>query len=376
MPAWEVAGTPVTFRSEDELRPAPEAVGSAFLFPAAAASCDLVLPEPVDPRWHAGVLEAAALARRWWGWRVPALRGPVGAPDRPGDGVALCFTGGIDSFHSLLCNPERPTRLVFAVGYDVPLDDHARREALLPHLQAVAEGVSLPLTVVETDLRRHPLFARASWERTHGGALAALGHLLGAGTVQLSASATPGTDWPWGSHPRLDPCWSSTRTTVRHVGFGPSRFGKVAAVASSPLVRDHLQVCWERRTATGNCGRCLKCVITMTCLDAVGALEGSTAFPEGSRAELADRIDALPIGRFPLSTREALARTTRPDVAAALAGLLDRMPSRGPTAGEWGRRRAARARLRHAAARRTPAPAKRWLRQVGQPRKTGSRFSK
>jgi hypothetical protein len=366
----------VSFRSEGDLHPVPEAVGSAFLFPAAAGSRDLALPDPVDPRWRSGALHAAALARRWWGWRVPRLRGPVGGGGQPNEGVALCFTAGMDSFHSLLCGDDPPTALVFALGYDVPLDDGVRREALLSHVRAVADSVSLPLTVIETDLRGHPLFATTSWEQTHGGALAALGHLTGVGTLQISASATPSTDWPWGSHPALDGCWSSTRTTIRHVGFGPSRFAKAAVVAHHPLVRQHLQVCWERRTATGNCGRCPKCVVTMACLDAVGALEGSSTFPADASADLADRIDDLPAGGFPLSTREALAATTRPDVAAALARMLDRMPRRPPAAGEWGRGRVARARLRHAVARRTPAPARRWARQARQLRKTGSRFSK
>jgi hypothetical protein len=374
--AWEVAGAPVTFRSQVELRPVPEAVGSAFLFPAGAMGGDLALPDPVDPRWRAGALDAAALARRWWGWRIPALHGPVGAGGRPGPGVALCFTGGLDSFHSLLCGRHRPTALLFAVGYDVPLDDGPRLEALLPRLGAVADGLSLPLTVVATDLRRHPLFARTSWERTHGAALAALGHLTGAGELLISGSATTGTDWPWGSHPALDGCWSSSRTLVRHVGFGPSRFAKAAAVGHHPLVRQHLQVCWERRTATGNCGRCAKCVVTMACLDAVDALERSSAFPPEARDHLAHRIDALPTGRYPHSTREALAATTRPDVAAALVRLLARMPRRSPAAGDWGRAQVVQARVRHAAGRRTPAVAKRWLRRAGQPRKTGSRFSK
>ncbi len=365
MPSWEVAGAPVTFTSETELHPVPEAVGSAFLFAAAAASRDLALAEPVDPRWRAGALEAAAVARRWWGWRIPALQGPIGAGGPPGDGVALCFTGGIDSFHSLLRGDERPTELVFAVGYDVPLDDRLRREALLRHLRAVADGESLPLTVIETDLRRHPLFTAASWERTHGGAMAALGHLCGVGTLQISASGAPGFEWPWGSHRELDGHWSSTRTTIRHVGFGPSRFAKAAAVAHHPLVRAHLQVCWERRTATGNCGRCLKCVITMAFLDAVGALEGSAAFPPGAAAELADRLDALPQGAFPQSTREALAVTTRPEVAAALTRFLARLPRKPPTTADWGPVDVARARLRHAVGRRTPVPVKRWARRVG-----------
>lgn len=374
--AWEAAGHRVAYWSEAELEPRPEAVGSALLFAAAAASADLALPDPVDPQWRAGALRAAALARRWWGWRTPALLGPVGSAGVPGPDVALCFTGGLDSFHSLLAGEVRPTALFFAVGFDVPLDDGPRLSDLLPRLRAVAGGVSLPLTVVQTDLRRHPLFAAASWERTHGGALASLGHLLGAGALLISASATPGYDWPWGSHPWLDRCWSSSRTAVRHVGFGPSRFGKVAAVGHHPLVREHLRVCWERRTATGNCGRCGKCVVTMAALDAVGALEGSGAFPPEAGADLAARIDALPGGRYPQSTRETLAATTRPDVAAALTRLLDRMPRRIPAAGDWARWRAGRARIHHAVGRRTPTAVKRWGRELAQPRKTGSRFSK
>jgi hypothetical protein len=373
---WEAAGHRVAFWSEAGLEPRPEAIGSPLLFAAAAASADLALPEPVDPQWRAGALRAATMARRWWGWRIPALLGPVGPAGLPGPGVALCFTGGLDSFHSLLSGEVRPTSLVYVVGFDVPLHDEARLADLLPRLRAVADGVSLPLTVVHTDLRTHPLFAAVSWERSHGAALAAVGHLVGAGMLLISASAATGTEGPWGSHPALDPCWSSSRTAVRHVGFGPSRLGKVAAVGHHPLVREHLQVCWERRTATGNCGRCAKCVVTMAALDAVGALEVSTAFPPDARADLVARIDALTTGRYPHSTREALAATTRPDVAAALARLLARMPRRDPPAGEWGWWRAERARIHHAVGRRTPAAAKRWGRSLAQPRKTGSRFSK
>jgi hypothetical protein len=374
--AWEAAGHVVTLRSESGLAPCAEAIGSALLFATAAAGADLALSDPVDPTWRAGALAAAAVARRWWGWRPPALVGPVGNDGPPGHGVVLAFTGGIDSFHSLLCGAQRPGSLLYVVGFDVPADDRPRLDDLLPRLQAVADARSLELVLVETDLRCHPLFAATSWESTHGGALAAVGHAVGAGTLLLSASASTGLDRPWGTHPDLDRHWSSSRTAVRHAGFGPSRFEKAAAIGHHPLVRQHLQVCFRRTTSMGNCGRCTKCVMTMAALDAIGALESSVAFPAGSAAELADRIDALAVGAYPTSRDEALAATRRPDVAAALVRLSDRMPRRPPSASAWGPTRVARARAHHAVGRRTPEGLRRWRRARAQPPKTGSRFSK
>lgn len=341
--SWDVGGTRTTFRAERSLHDRAEAIGSAFLLPAASARFDLELTDPVDPVWRAGAREIGVLARRWWGWRPPQVIAPTGPAREPADEVALCFTGGVDSFHSLIRGPVRPTALVYVCGYDVDVDDRLRLEHVVSRLREIAQATSLPLHVVETDLRQHPVFARASWEATHGGALAAAGHLLDVGTLLISASSVHGREHPWGTHPSLDRHWSSSRTRIRHVGFGATRFSKIIDIAGHPLVRDHLQVCWRRRGAPGNCGRCHKCVVTMVVLDVAGVLGTSAVFPGPD--DLPERIDAIRESAFPDTLRRARESSTRPEVTAALTRLLARMPRQPPPVTNWGWRQQARARL-------------------------------
>lgn len=59
-----------------------------------------------------------------------------------------------------------------------------------------------------------------------------------------------------------------------------SRFEKTALIAEWPVGLQNLRVCQRDDTGTANCGRCEKCLRTMTTLEALGKLEGLTdTFP-------------------------------------------------------------------------------------------------
>jgi hypothetical protein len=82
--------------------------------------------------------------------------------------------------------------------------------------------------------------------------------------------APPGAVWPFeGTHPDLDPLWSTESLDVVHEPC-PDRFEKTRAIAGVPAVLEALHVCSERRGDPGNCGRCAKCVVTALALDASG----------------------------------------------------------------------------------------------------------
>lgn len=66
-----------------------------------------------------------------------------------------------------------------------------------------------------------PLFAASPWERTHGGAIAALGHLTGdLRRLVISASYPYSMPTPWGSSWRIDEMFASEGLHVCHVGAG------------------------------------------------------------------------------------------------------------------------------------------------------------
>lgn len=294
----DVEGTALWFESTDILlTPAPEAWGSALLLAAAARGEALTLNGVVDERWRAGTAEVLTLAQQWWGYRASPPQAAVGtaevAPARKQSGDGLCFTLGVDSFFSLLHWPGDLRWLVFVHGYDVPLDDHVRMQAIRSALLEVAQARGLRPVVVRTNLREHPAFGAALWEVTHGGALAAVGHLLQSHLRRLVVSSSYPRVYqhPWGSHWQLDPLWSSRRLEIAHFGDHRWRAEKLAEIADEPLVRRHLRVCWENRRAKGNCGRCEKCLRTQLVLAQAGKLEAFTCFDDTE--PLSRRVDRL-----------------------------------------------------------------------------------
>jgi|GEM_PF-4652705 len=57
-----------------------------------------------------------------------------------------------------------------------------------------------------------------------------------------------------------------------HSGTSMLRQDKIFAISGEPLVQNHLRVCWENRSKTGNCSTCEKCLRTMASLNAINQL--------------------------------------------------------------------------------------------------------
>lgn len=327
-----IDGHAIEVRCDDApLRSAPEAWATALCLPAARNGAHLELADPVDRRWRAGAAANVALAASWWGGDGDL---PVAAPTRrlprlgrPAPGRALCFTGGVDSFFSLLTGHHAPTHLLYVLGFDVALDDHRRADAVEALVRTVARERGLDAIVVRTDLLAHPRFASISWEHTHGAALAAMAQLLAPtiGEVVIPPSYAAERLVPWGSRPDLDPRWSVPgRTRIVHGDASGRRIDRVRAIAHDPLVHRHLRVCWEHLDDHLDCGRCEKCVRTMAMLACVGQLEATTTFP--TRHQLPDVIDdlpALPPGIVPL-WRDLLPLEVPDAARAAIERLLQR----------------------------------------------------
>jgi hypothetical protein len=238
----------------------------------------------------------------------------------------------VDSFHALLQGGHQVSAVVWVAGYDVALGNPAREAGLTRAVRSVADALGVKAVVVRTNLRAHRAYRRANWERVHGGALAAVGHLLAPSSNELLvASSYPyAFDQPWGSHWKLDPWWSSDRITMVHVGAERWRTQKLIELADEPLVRHHLRVCWQNLATDGNCGRCEKCVRTMLILDGLGILDAYAGFPPSR--ELPGIIDGLEPMRPHLVPvyQELLSRELGPETRRATERWIER--SRRPTA--------------------------------------------
>jgi hypothetical protein len=278
-----VLGEELWFESSDvQLQTRPEVYASALLIPTLHVGSRLVLKTPLDSLWRQNCGRLLAVLQEWWGY-------PQLPPDTPpnehvttaaGTRTALCFSGGIDSFYTLLRYPEKIDDLVTVFGFDTQLEDVRRNESIEKSIREVAAMLGKRPIFVRTNIREHALYQGISWEIAHGGAMAAIGHLLPPETGRLLISSSRPYDYtePWGSHWKIDPLWSSNSLTIAQFGVEWKRYEKLRMIAAEPMVRRHLRVCWENRTPTGNCSACDKCLRTRLALAQCGELDKYEVF--------------------------------------------------------------------------------------------------
>jgi hypothetical protein len=197
-----------------------------------------------------------------------------------GQGLATFFSGGVDSFYTTLKHRERLSSLVLVHGFDIALENTILRERVRGNLMRAAASLGLRLIEVETNQRTltDPF---VSWPLIQfGPALASVGVLLAgaAREVLIPASESYAHLDPCGSHPLLDPLWSTEAVAIRHDGAEATRNEKIAFIGRTPAVLSSLRVCWENRDNAYNCGRCEKCLRTMIALEAAGLLSQCQTF--------------------------------------------------------------------------------------------------
>ena len=265
-------------------------------------------------------------------------RSPVDSAGR----TALFFSGGVDSFSSLLRNqvPDQTgyhtpiDDLIMIWGADVPLGQVEAFARMRQRYQPVAGAMGKRFIDVATNLRE-TRWAQTNWARqSHGAFLASAGLSLERRYRRLLiASSVPITHRMagWGSHPMVDPLFSTSTTQVMIDAAGESRDRKVERVAESELALNHLRVCWRSGTDQ-NCGACLKCYRTMIALELYGRLGACPTFPVSS-LDLAgvSRLHFADYGDF-RTFRRLLAKAwllNRHDIVRALDRAMRRSRRRG-----------------------------------------------
>jgi hypothetical protein len=264
---------------------------AALLLPAMMVGERLALPAPVSPlllhrSWD---IQAVYLAFEARARRIEIEAGTLAAPSsEAASGHGLFFSLGVDSFYSLLKNQRARSRgvppithLLAVHGIDVQPGKQTSDfpSKLLANSERVALETGTRLVPISTNVRR---FSESvvGWPMSHGGALASIAQALSGllGQVSIAATTTYDQLYPWGTHPALDPLWSTEELTVTHDGCEMGRIDKVAFIADSDLVLQTLRVCPGYSDAY-NCGRCIKCLPTMIDLMQLGVLERSPVFP-------------------------------------------------------------------------------------------------
>ena len=262
-----------------------DALAVALLPVAMSHGWQLELPGELSPRLREGLDSAQAVLAGWWqDWarvEVTARGAPSDPPASADRGVACFFTGGVDSFYSVLTEIERLDAVIFVHGFDIALADEARRERVAASLRQAAGELDLELIEAETNIK-DLTWPGCKWGfHAHGAALASVALLAGDRfrEVLIPATHTYRDLYPWGSHALLDPLWSTEAVEIAHHG-ALARTRKVAKLARIRDALKHLRCCFEEPAAGKvNCGHCEKCLRTMASLRIMGALERCATLP-------------------------------------------------------------------------------------------------
>jgi hypothetical protein len=207
------------------------------------------------------------------------------APIPTGEGVSLLFSCGVDSFYSLIQHCEEIDNLVIIQGFDFPLAEVETFALVEAHAREVAEIFSKKLILVRTNLHWERPRIPCHWRMYGGAALAAVAHALTPihKKIYIASSSSYAYLQPQGTHPLLDPLWSTEELEIVHDG-GESRIEKLRAIVLHPEALARLDVCWEFSNK-GNCCMCEKCLRTMLGLRALG-VKRCVAFPDELRPEV------------------------------------------------------------------------------------------
>lgn len=276
----------VYYRTRDvELAAIPEASVALALVSCLRKGWNLSIDAELSPRFLKGMQQIQEVYRRWdpsfhqVEIRHAGVRERL--PESSAGRVGTFFSGGLDSFYTLLKHRDEITDLIFIHDFGVDVSERARRERWSRLIREIGSRFEKRVIEIETTdssfLRLYTKFGRES----HGSALAAAGHLLSPQFRKIYIAASyPYTDLhPWGSHPELDPHWSTEALDFVHDGAEAGRVAKARLVSQCDTALKSLRVCTSGAHRAENCGTCEKCVRTMINLAVVGALDRCTAFP-------------------------------------------------------------------------------------------------
>lgn len=307
---------------------------------------DVTIQAAVDPY----LLENVKALRREWrawnkAWKITDFNCPNLVPmKRAGQKTGLFFSGGIDSFYSLLRNNSEPndegdatgtvTDLITVWGFEIDLSLQGEFERLNRHIKNAAEAFNKNHLVAITNIRAfNDDFANIWVPVGHSGSLGFVAYALQGRfkEVVIGSTVPYGTLKPCGTHSLTDTLMSSKVLRILHDGAIANRTKKVLRVAMSGKALENLHVCLrndEGNDGTSrhfNCSACEKCVITMAALDLAGKKDIAPNFNWSNYS-----VNALskkfiihgPLYHMWKELRDS-ARATRPDIAKAISTAIN-----------------------------------------------------
>lgn len=318
--------------------PSPEAMADAMLpvglLLAMANGQSLELEAPVSKQ----LLENSTIVQDvYLSWHPKKMkRAQIIATARESQPIQVAqralstFTGGVDSFYTLDKHADKISSILFVHGFDVRLKDTELRSRMSAHLKAAANAAGKTLIEGASNIRRF-LNPHLVWSKmSHGAAISGVVMLLSShhNRFYFPASYSYADQYPWGSHPLIDPLWSTEYLKVIHDGAEATRVEKTQKISDNPSAQQHLRICFQKK-GDYNCGQCSKCIRTKIALELSGVLNKFETLDNTIDLE---RLDALGIKSqsdlvFATENLEFAREQSRDDIASTLNNMIARYNS-------------------------------------------------
>jgi len=277
--------------TEEGVDDTPDAFAAACLIKSMRANEPLEIEAPICRRLHVMLPRIRDIYHTWWPElfkQIPIKTNPRERRGRPPEkSTATFFSGGVDSFYSLLKHGHeggasgRPlSHLVFMRGVEVPIEKGRGVEESEEWVRAVSGALGVQPIFGTTNVRTHLM---SNWEKyDHGSALASIALCLSPtiGHMCIPSAFSYSYLVPHGSTPLVDEMFSTDRMFIFHDGSEVTRAEKVEAIVrwNKELGLRYLRVCLGNFGGAYNCGRCRKCVRTAIPLKALNVLHEVGSF--------------------------------------------------------------------------------------------------
>lgn len=313
---WEDCDRPkheVYFETEEEFAEGLTCNPHAFLLGCAIPAMHygeerVLIDAEICPEFRSGLMTAMSWLRHWYYGPESKIvqieaktRSSLSSPRTP-ERAGFFFSGGIDAFATLRANRlnfplEHPWSIKDGLlVYGLELDEPQAFEHVKHSLSDAAHDAGITFIPVYTNVYLNYRKEDAKnkfgfWgDKFEGAVLSAVAHAFSQRltVVSIAGSFDIPNLHPHGSHPLLDPNYSTSDLRIRHDGIELSRFAKIKLIADWDVALQYVRVCnmYKRyRKDRLNCGRCEKCIRTMLSFLALGILEHNRAFPKPDISE-------------------------------------------------------------------------------------------
>jgi len=279
----------------------PEIANSAepwalLMLPLASRTGEAIeLDQPLDPFFLENFRGLTATWAHWYAdLQEVAVRAPTQPAPRAHGKTAQFFSGGLDSWFTLLRHSESTARfpqignvddVITIQGFgNIPIAEREENARLAQSVRETSEHYGKRSLPIATNMRVPVDEAwKLAWLRwgpqTHGAALAAAALFLGRrySTVKIASTHRFWESFPYGSHPMTDTLFSTSATTFFHDHALYGRPDKIERIAESEYAVARLRVCNAIKAAR-NCSQCIKCHRMLLCFDSLGLLDKAKSF--------------------------------------------------------------------------------------------------